>query len=346
MQWGARWELILQALELLKSRLGPKDRIHVVLFDTQAFAAAEDLGREDISELLEVLAHQEPTGSTNAAEGLRHGYALARRYAGQQRRNNRVILLTDGLVVFEPSVGRRIESLVEESAREGIRLDVVDLGQERLDDQPESSLVRLAELGGGKAYRAASARQILWALLESITGQVQRVAADVRVRVVFNPRAVISYRLLGHESKAIVGLTPPRLETDFYSGQSGTVLYEVRLAPGAADEVIATAELSWRDPRTGQSKSVQQKLQRKQAAGSVLQSPLPLQAAMLAAQTAEVLRESPFAGWIPAVGQPKAVLEAGRQLDSRILAWPSVQQMLDLLEKAVTAKPYRASGIR
>jgi len=346
MQWGARWKLILDALGLLKTRLGTNDRIHVVFFQTQAFPAAEDLRREDVPELIEVLTHLEPSGSTNAAEGLRHGYAVARRYAGQAGRQNRVILLTDGLVVLDSSATQRVESLVSEAAAEGIHLDVVDLGQERLDDQPAPYLTRLAELAGGKAHRAGSAKQILWALLESITGRTQRVAADVRLRVRFNSRAVVSYRLLGHESKAIVGLKPPQLETDFYSGQSGTVLYEMRLASGPANEVIATAELSWRDPRTGQSKSVEQKLPRKQVASTVLQSPLPLQAAMLAAQTAEVLRESPFAGWIPTAGHPKAVLEAGRQLDSRLQAWPSVQQMMQLLEKAVTAKPYRPGGIR
>ncbi len=346
MQWGARWDLIVQALQMLQSRLGPKDRINVVIFDVRAFPVAEDLTREDFSELIEVLRRQEPSGSTNAAEGLRHGYALARRYARQDGRNNRVILLTDGLVVLDPAMASRMESLLAEAAEEGIPLDVVDLGQERLDDQPEPYLVRLSEQGRGKVYRATSAKQIVWALLESITGQSQRVATEVRLRVVFNPKAVISYRVLGHEAKAIIGLKPPRLATDFYSGQSGTALYEVRLASGPGEEVIATAELSWKDARTGQPRSVQQKLLRKQVAGSVLQSPLPLQAAMVAAQTAELLRESPFAGWIPTASNPKLVLEAARQMDSRIQAWPSVQQMTQLLEKAVTAKPYRPGGIR
>jgi len=346
MQWGARWGLIVQALELLQGRLSPKDRIHVVLFQAQAVVVAEDLVGEDLPELIQVLAHQEPAGSTNAAEGLRHGCAVARRYAGQKDRRNRVILLTDGLVAMDQAVTQRVQALLAEAAAEGIVLDVVDLGQERLDDQPEPLLAQLAEQTGGTAYRATHSRQVLWALLESITGRSQRVAADVRLRVRFNPGVVSAYRLLGHESRAMVGLKPARVETDFYSGQSGTALYEVRLAGGGPDDLLLTAELTWRDPRTGQTKSVQQKLLRKQLAGSVLQSPLPLQAAMLAAQTAEVLRESPFAGWIPTVAHPKGVLEAGRQLDSRLLAWPSVQQMLALLEKAVTAKPYRPTGLR
>ena len=346
MQWGARWGLIIQALELLQGRLSPKDRIHVVLFQAQAVVVAEDLVREDLPELIQVLARQEPAGSTNVGEGLRYGYAVARRHAGQKDRRNRVILLTDGLVAMDQAVEQRVQALLAEAAAEGIVLDVVDLGQERLDDQPEPLLTRLAEWAGGNAYRATSSPQVLWALLESMTGRSQRVAADVRLRVRWNPAVVSVYRLLGHESRAIVGLKPARLETDFYSGQSGTVLYEARLAGGGPDDLILTAELIWRDPQNGQPKSVQQKLLRKHLAGSVLQSPLPLQAAMVAAQTAELLRESPFAGWIPTVAHPKAVLEAGRQLDSRVQAWPSVQQMLALLEKASTAKPYRPAGVR
>lgn len=345
MQWGARWGLIVEALRLLQDRLGPKDRLDVVMFQGRAWPMAEQLQKEDLPELIQVLSHQEPFGSTHLAEAFREGYALARRHKGAGS-GHRLILLTDGLVGVDPDLGHWMDGLLAEAAAEGIRLDVVDLGQERLDDQPAAVLAQWAARTGGKAYRATNAQQILWALLESITGQSQRVATEVRLRVVMNPRMVISYRLLGHESKAIVGLKPPRLTTEFHSGQSGTVLYEMRLASGPPDEVVATAELSWRDPQTGRPQWLRAKLLRKQVASTVLQSPLGLQAAMVAAQTAELLRESPWAGWIPTAGQPKTVLETARQLDSQLLAWPSFQQMLEVLEKIPTAKPYRPPGIR
>lgn len=345
MDWGARLDMAVRAFEQLKDRLGRQDRVSVVLFDSRAHTLAEDLAREDLDQLIEVLRGIRPSGSTNAAEGLRHAYALARRYAGVDRRASRVVLLTDGLVQLDPDTGSRIEQLLAEAAAEGIPLDALDMGQERPDDHPDAQLVRLAQAGGGRAYRVTNSDQVRWAILEAATGQPQLVAADVRLRVTFNPTAVLSYRLLGHEAKAIVGLKPPRVEADFRSGQWATVLYELRLRPGEANDV-AVAELTWSDPNTGEARSLQRRFLRKDFSPTLDQAPLALQAALVAAQAAEVLRDSPFAGFAPWAGSHGAVVEASRKLDSRVQAWPSLRAMVALMERASTARPYRAGGRR
>jgi len=337
--------MAVRALGQLKGRLGSQDRVSVVLFNSRALTLAEDLAREEFDPLIEVLGTIRPSGSTNAAEGLRHAYALAQRYAGVDRRASRVVLLTDGLMQLDPDTAVRIERLLAEAAAQGIRLDAVDMGQERPDDHPDAQLVRLAQAGGGRAYRVTNADQVRWALLEAVTGQSQTVAADVRLRMTFNPATVLSYRLLGHEAKAIVGLRPPRLEAEFRSGQSATALYELRLRPTGGND-IAVAEVTWSDPKTGEARSLQRRFLRKEFAPTVDQSPLALQAAIVVAQAAEVLRESPFAEWVPGAGGPRAVVEVSRRLDSRVQSWPSVRELVELMEKAATAKPYRAGGRR
>ena len=41
-----------------------------------------------------------------------------------------------------------------------------------------------------------------------MTGQSQVVARDAQLRVTFNPKVVLEYRLLGHEATLLAGLLP------------------------------------------------------------------------------------------------------------------------------------------
>ncbi len=345
MEWGGRLEMVARALDQLKTRLGRQDRISVVLFNERADVLAEDLTRDDLGQLVEVLRGIAPSGSTNVAAGLRQAYALASRFAGVDACLSRVVLLTDGLAEMAPDTGPRIERLLAEAATRGIALDAVDLGQERPGDRPEPVLTRLTDAGSGKVRRATSADQVRWAMLESATGRSQTVASDVRLRVTFNPATVEGVRLLGHESKSIVGLGAPRMEADLRSGQSGTALYELRLKPGGGNDV-AVAEVTWLDPKTGEPRSLVRKLLRNEFSAKIDQAPLYLQAAAIAAQTAELLRESPFARLVPAAGSPAAVVAMSRVLDSRLQSRPSFREMVGLMERAVNAKPYRSGGRR
>lgn len=345
MEWGGRLEMVARALDQLKTRLGRQDRISVVLFSERADVLGEDLTRDDLGQLVDVLREIPPSGSTNVAAGLRQAYALAARYAGVDGCLSRVVLLTDGLAEMAPDTGPRIEQLLAEAATHGIGLDAVDLGQERPGDRLEAVLTRLAAAGSGKVRRATSADQVRWAILETATGRSQAVASDVRLRVAFNPATVEGVRLLGHESKSIIGLGAPRMEAELRSGQSGTALYELRLKPGGGNDV-AVAEVTWLDPKTGQPHSLVRKLLRNEFSAKIDQAPLYLQAAAIAAQTAEILRESPFARLVPAVGSPAAVVAMSRVLDSRLQSRPSFREMVGLMEKAVNAKPYRSGGRR
>lgn len=345
MQWGGRLEMVLRALGQVAQRMGPHDRISLVVFNEYASSVGEDVARDEMSQLLEVFRGIPAQGSTNVGAGLRLACAVAGRYAATDRTVNRVMLLTDGLAELDGGTSGHIEQRLREAAARGIRLDAVDLGQEKVQEQLDEQLVRFATAGGGKVLRATSADQVGWAVLETITGQSQLVASEARLRVAFNPETVFAYRLLGHEAKAIVGLMPARTEADFRSGQAATALYEVRLNPGGGNDV-ALAELTWSDPRTGQPHVLTRKLQRSDFAATSAQAPLALQAAIVVSQAVEVLRDSPFAPVPQSAGGLNRVLELARQVDSRLYQRPSFAEFVAMLEQAVKARPYRSGGRR
>jgi Ca-activated chloride channel family protein len=199
----------------------------------------------------------------------------------------------------------------------------------------------MAEAGRGAVRAAANADQVRWALREVISGQSQVVARDAQLRVTFNPKVVVEYRLLGHEATLLAGLLPERPRTDFHDGQSATALYEVRLAPGAGGEV-ATAELTWYDgnqPRPEGQRRSEQKIEPRQFAATFHEASPWLQEATLVARAAEVLRKSPYVQTPRTALALARVLELAAQVDSRVCHRPSFEEFVGLVEQAKKAKP-------
>jgi Ca-activated chloride channel family protein len=215
---------------------------------------------------------------------------------------------------------------------------VIDLRQQ---EEPDPQLADFARSGGGKAHRATNGDQVRWALLEIVTGQSQLVAADARLKVTFNPKTVLEYRLLGHEAKAMAGLMPAHPEADFHTGQSATALYEIRLRKNGSQDVAAV-ELTWREPGSSKPRRLTRTVRRGQFGSSFTEAPLALQEAALVAQTAEVLRRSPYAvnsGGPPSLGLA-SVLQLVGHVDSRLYERPTFVRFVSLLDQAAKAKPH------
>jgi Ca-activated chloride channel family protein len=179
--------------------------------------------------------------------------------------------------------------------------------------------------------RAASADQVRWALAEALTGQSQVVATDVVLNVMFNPQAVAGYRLLGHEATLITA----KPETELRADQSAVGLYEVQLKPQA--DLVATVQLTWRDPRTGQRHSQSQRIARGSFAPQFSGSAEPFQLAALYAETAELLRRSPFREGVTWAN----VRELADEASSQVRENATYQELTTLLQQAQRARPAR-----
>lgn len=344
MRFGGRIDIIRRVLGRLGERLGPNDRVSLVRFGRSAEVVFEDAGAEEAAAMAAVARTLEADGSTDLASGVREGLKVADRAADAPGRQRRIVILSDGTAAIETGVFDRLRQYVAEAASRHVRLEAIDLGQATQQDE---YLARLARAGGGRARRAGDDDQVLWALLEILTGAPQMVAADVTLSVAFDPASVAAYRLLGHEAAAITGRQTDRPQTDFFAGQSATALYEVQIKPGGGQDV-ATVHLSWQSPGGGTRREALRIVRKRDFTASLPQAPLPIQQAAIAAQAAEILRRSPMAR-IPRGSQSLAFAQlraVASQVDTRLYQRPSFVELIDLVERAERATPYRGVGNR
>jgi Ca-activated chloride channel family protein len=350
MRWGSRMEIVRRALAGLPEILGPGDRVSLSTFNQAAHVLVEDLGHDAMSQFRAAVSSLAAEGSTNFTGGLRESYSVARESIGPNRPQMRIVLLTDGLLDLDPATAEKIQQQVADAAREKIRLDVIDLGQQQKDPDPQ--LAAMSKAGQGSIHRATSAEQIRGALREIVTGRPQLVARSARLHVTFNPKAVLEYRIIGHESGEWAGMLPGAVEADFQEGQAATGLFELRLAPNAPPEV-ARVELTWYVPEgeralLGGAMQKTVAIVHRQQFAPVMVSSFPwLQQASVAAYTAEVLRHSPFIFVRhPDVKLPRALhhaYELASDVDSRVAQKPSYQEFVELIRQEMKAHaPRRA----
>jgi Ca-activated chloride channel family protein len=339
MRLGGRLEMVRQALDGFVDRMDKDDRISLVAFSDDARVLVEDADFGQQTQIRTAIAQLVPRSSSNVGAGLRQAYAVAQRGDPALKLANRIVLLTDGLAELDAPTVQQIGQRLRAAAGRGVQLHVVDLEQEREDDATDPVLQRLASAGGGRTHRAATRGQVGWALDEVLSGKSQVVAASVRLKVTFNPKAVAFYRLLGHEPRTVVVFKPARLQTSFYVGQSATALFEVQLLPNN-EASLATAELTWQEPSSGADRRLVQEFRREQLAGSWAHTPASVQAAAVAAEAAETLRFSPYNPPVPTrslLASLSAILHSGRDVNSQLLERPSYREFLNTLEKAVRA---------
>ncbi len=339
MCWGGRLEMTRDALKQLAEYLGPDDRVSLVAFSENAELVIEGAGREHADQLYAAAELLAPQASTHLAEGLRKAYSVTLIDVEPDQLETRVVLLTDGRAEVAAGTRSVIESRLAEAAAHGVTLDVIDLRQD--DKEPHTQMARFARAGGGAIRRAVGTDQIGWALKESLTGQSQLVAEEVKLKVDFNPGTVLAYRLIGHEPK-LGGVLPADPQADFHAGRSATALYEIWLRPtdteNGSDEV-ATAELTFREPGSETIQTVGREVRRRHFASKFIEAPLSLQEAIIVAQAAEVLRGSPFARVRPDDPRSMAgVLAQAKHVNTELYLRPSFARFISILERAEGVK--------
>jgi Ca-activated chloride channel family protein len=195
------------------------------------------------------------------------------------------------------------------------------------DDQ----LASFAASAHGKVQTIDSAREIRQATEEALLGRSSEIAGDVEMTVRFNPKAVARYRLVGHE--ATLGLPTAPLKATLRSGEAATALFEVVLKADGTNEV-ATVDLEWTDPATGKHETLSQPISRVQFANSLAESPMSLQAAAVAAESAEVLRGSRAGASGHSLDR---TLEVARSVHPKLRGQADFQRLVALIEAAKQA---------
>jgi len=331
-QSGAVRERTCRALMELARRLGPHDRVTLwvagsgelrPLLDSQTpaalLAAAQSLRQADARR------------GRNVAAVLR-GAAIHAVAAAERDRSSRhsLVVLAGSPTVWSHRGADAAGQMLAELADYGVSFGAVSIGDWGGGDRRGFDSWQV--LAPGRVARARSADDITRALLASAGGappgdeSVTLVATEVELRVRFNPRAVTAYRIVGHAPGA-AGWLPAGQVSSLHDGESASVLYEVLLTGRDSDQ-LGEVELRWRDPVSGAARRHRQRLSRLQVAGSWRETALSLQAAALAAETAEILRG----------GKPRPLVSGGVVRNERQrLAEDELKKVLAAAEQASPA---------
>jgi Ca-activated chloride channel family protein len=230
-----------QSLTVFLGTLRPEDLVAIVTYSDEAelLWPSQPVGSGHwIRATVESLR---PGGSTNLHAGLMLGLQEVER-SFDIRRNNRVILLTDG-------IANRGETDPEQIARDalafnqrGIYLSTIGLGLDFNDEL----LSTLARQGQGAYHFVDSAEEMDKVFRAEVEGLVERAAEDVRVSV--QPEAgarlisVTGYEGVPPAQGAQVALQ------EMGSGDSQVLMVRLEAAPGwAGPRPLATITLSYTD---------------------------------------------------------------------------------------------------
>jgi Ca-activated chloride channel family protein len=287
-----RLELVKRSLHLLVDRLSGHDSVAIVVYGTNARSVLPPTSGARRGVILNAIDKLRPEGSTNAEAGLRLGYRIAQQ-AYQEGANNRVILCSDGVANVGNIDAGTILGEVGKYVENGITLTTAGFGMGNFNDV---LLEQLADRGNGNYAYIDTLDEARKLFVDNLTATLQVIAKDAKVQVDFNNDVVESYRLLGYENRAVADQNFRNDEVnagELGAGHTATALYAVHLKPGM-DGRVATVQLRWQDPDTGEVKEINGNFNTWSLAASCDASDPRYQLAVTVAQFAEVLRESPY----------------------------------------------------
>lgn len=338
-----RLELVKRALRLLVDELRANDRVGIVVYGSEGRVLLEpvaiggrgsDAGRRRILEAIEQLG---PGGSTNAEDGLRLGYEMARR-GYRPGTINRLVLCSDGVANVGATGPTSILAQVRTEADRGIQLTTIGFGMGNYNDV---LMEQLADRGDGNHYYVDGIDEARRVLVENLTGTLQTIAKDAKVQVEFDSTRVLRYRLIGFENRDVADrdFRNDRVDAgEIGGGHEVTALYEVKLAPRAARGTIATVRLRYARPeQEGAGAPQVREMERTFDIGALsrrFEDAAPrfrLDAAV--AEFAELLRGSYWAR----EGRYSDVLAVARSAATRLRDEPTAE-FVSLVEKAAALK--------
>jgi Ca-activated chloride channel family protein len=293
MEQENRLGLVKQALGLLLDELQPDDRVGLVVYGTRGRVVLEHTSDRGL--IRNAIASLYPEGSTNAEEGLLLGYDLAGG-AYQTGWNNRVLLCSDGVANVGATGPESILERIGREARRGIELTTVGFGMGNYND---ALMEQLADRGDGRYHYVDTLDEARRIFVENLSGTLETIATDAKVQVELDPKAVERWRLLGYENRDVADrdFRNDRVDAgEIGAGHSATALYEIRLAPGARrNDPIGTLRLRWKSVATGSVEEAALTLHVRDLDPSFTEGSDNLRRAAVAAELAEILKQSFYA---------------------------------------------------
>ncbi len=323
-----RLGLVKRALRMLVDQLRPDDLVGIAVYGSRGSVVLEHTSVSNKERIIGAIEQLVSGGSTFAEEGITIGYQMAER-SFREGAINRIILCSDGVANVGQTGADDILKRIEKSVKRGITLSSIGFGMANYND------VLLEKLGNrGNGYYAyvdniEDARKIF---VDNLTGALEVVAKDVKIQVEFDPLKVDRYRLLGFENRDVKD-EDFRDDTvdggEIGSGHSCTALYEVRLKDGARGPVGSIA-IRFKDPVTDEVTEISRKIDVSVIDGQFSAQTPQFRLAAVAAEFAEILRESYWARG----SEVSNLLNYALSISNGLQGDADVIELIDLISKA------------
>ena len=236
-----KWPYLQQSLRVFFRSLDPDDIVAVVGYDDHAEVVlpAQRVGdRRWIERTIERL---HPRGWTNLHAGLMLGFQEVDKNF-DIRRNNRVILLTDGIANRGVTASDQIAREALAYNERGIYLSTIGLGLDFNDEL----LSQLARQGKGAYHFIDSAEEMDKVFRREVAGLVEKVAREVAVTV--SPgQGVQMMALTGYDGRPPAGPVQITMQ-ELGTGDGQVLLARLQVSPGKGRErMMATVTLDYFD---------------------------------------------------------------------------------------------------
>jgi len=245
-----RLVLVKRALRLLLDEMRPDDRVGLVVYGSEARVVLPHVSLRERVRVERAIESLAPEGSTNAAAGLRQGYALAGE-AFRAGAINRIILCSDGVANTGTTDAEDILVRIGTEAKRGIELTTIGFGMGNYNDV---LMEKLADRGDGSYHYVDNLDEARRIFVDELTGTLQTIARQVKVQVAFDPSIVRRYRLLGYENRDVADrdFRNDRVDAgEVGAGREVTALFEVSLEDGASNDDLAEVRLRYEEPDGG-----------------------------------------------------------------------------------------------
>ncbi len=335
MQSADRLPLAQDSLRILLAHLNPRDTVALATYAGDTRVVLEPTSAENKERIEAAIDSLQSGGGTAMGSGMELAYAMAVR---QVRKGDvtRVIVLTDG----DANIGKNVsaESMlasVKGYVQDGVTLTTVGFG---MGNYRDSTLEQLADKGNGQSVYIDSLAEAHRVFGRDVASTLEPIALDAKVQVDFDPKAVVRYRLVGYENRAVADADFRNDEVDggeLGAGHSVTALYELELAPGVGS--LGTVFVRGQLPDTRRPFEVNAPITRAVFAESLASASTELRFATAVALAADHLRGNGAQTDWPLSRIAALAAGATRQDSDR-------QELVELLEKAA-ALERRGAGV-
>ena len=234
--------LLQSAIILFVETLNDNDIVSVVTYASGVRVALDGAYGFEKKRIVNIVEDLVASGSTSGERGIQKAYEIAEKYFIEGG-NNRVILGTDGDFNVGISSTNELKDFISKKRQTNIYLSCLGFGYGNIKDD---KLETLAMHGNGNYAYIDSITEARKVLVEEIGGTLNIVSKDTKAQVVFNPKYVKSYRLLGYENRMLTDDQFNDDKTDageIGAGHMVTAVYELVLNDD--ENITTTMNDSW-----------------------------------------------------------------------------------------------------